>query len=115
MSNDTLQAVQAHCFKCKTRRNMQSPRAVYTKTGRPASKGACPTCGANLLRIGKTAAHENLPKPDSIEKPAPKESGQIDQKQKNENGKKETSPQKHRPTRHCRIAGQSPKHRRIFG
>ena len=42
MSDNTLQAVQAHCFKCKTKRNMQSPRAVYTKTGRPRQQRRLP-------------------------------------------------------------------------
>lgn len=88
MSSDTLQAVQAHCFKCKTKRSMQSPRAVYTKTGLPAIRGICPTCGANLFRRGKTAAHESLPKPDITEKPARKKAAKSTRNKKTKTTKK---------------------------
>jgi len=64
--------LQAYCVKCRTKRDMQNPQATYTKTGTPASKGTCSECGGNLFRMGKTAAHANLPKPDNIEKPARK-------------------------------------------
>lgn len=72
MSDNTLPAVQAYCMKCKTKRDMQDSQAVYTRTGAPASRGVCLECGTALFRMGKTAAHENLPKPDNIEKPARK-------------------------------------------
>lgn len=38
MSDDKL---QAYCVKCKTKRDMQDPQAVYTKTGAPGTRGVC--------------------------------------------------------------------------
>lgn len=67
MSNETF---QAYCVKCKTKRDMQNTTAVYTKTGSPGTKGTCPECGTNLFRMGETAAHAHVPKPEVTAKPA---------------------------------------------
>ncbi|RMF76936.1 MAG: type I DNA topoisomerase [Chloroflexi bacterium] len=65
MSNKT----QAYCVKCKSKRDMENPEAVYTRTGTPGTKGKCPVCGTTLFRMGATEAHEHVPKPEKIEKP----------------------------------------------
>lgn len=72
MSEQIAQTLQAYCVKCRTKRDLLEPVAVYTKTGTPGSKGACPVCGTNLFRMGNTAAHANLPKPEKLAKPARK-------------------------------------------
>lgn len=54
----------AYCVKCKTKREMTNPEAVFTATGTPGTKGVCPVCGTTLFRMGATAAHANLPKPE---------------------------------------------------
>lgn len=69
MSDDKL---QAYCVKCKTKRDMQESQAVYTKTGAPGTRGVCSECGTNLFRMGKTPAHDHVPKPEIIEKPVRK-------------------------------------------
>ncbi len=46
--------MEAYCFKCKTKREMQSPESVTMKNGRPATKGICPTCGTKMFKIGKS-------------------------------------------------------------
>lgn len=66
MSHTTM---QAYCVKCKEKRDMQSPEAVYTKTGTPATQGICPVCGTKLFRMGETEAHAHVPKPKVIAKP----------------------------------------------
>lgn len=64
------EALQAYCVSCKTKREIVSAEPVYTKTGTPATKGKCAHCGTRLFRMGATEAHNHLPKPDKVEKPA---------------------------------------------
>ena len=58
----------AYCVKCKTKRNMLNPEAVYTKTGTPGTQGVCEVCGTKLFRMGATPAHEGLAKPVVVAK-----------------------------------------------
>src|SRR5436190_22671262 len=58
----------AYCVKCKTKRNMLHPEAVYTKTGTPGTQGVCEVCGTKLFRMGATPAHESLTKPVVVAK-----------------------------------------------
>lgn len=55
--------MEAYCFKCKTKREMQDAQAIFTETGKPATRGICPVCGTTMFRMGRTEAHENLPPP----------------------------------------------------
>lgn len=57
---------QAYCVKCKTKRELSNPQAVYTKTGTPGTQGSCPVCGTKLFRMGATPAHANILKPEII-------------------------------------------------
>src|SRR5947208_3268676 len=57
---------EAYCFKCKTKRVLQNPQAVFLANGTPALRGVCPECGAVLTRIGKTPAHEGLQVPEIV-------------------------------------------------
>src|SRR5690242_5042948 len=66
------EAIQAYCVKCKTKREMLNPEAVYTQTGTPGTKGTCPVCGTTLFRMGTTDAHANLPKPERTAAPIKK-------------------------------------------
>ncbi|HUX75798.1 MAG TPA: type I DNA topoisomerase [Anaerolineae bacterium] len=52
--------MQAYCVKCKTKREMQDPRPVFTSKGTPATQGMCPTCGTKMFKMGRTPAHEGL-------------------------------------------------------
>lgn len=45
-------ATIAYCMKCKTKREMKSPKAVTMKNGRPAMQGVCPVCGTKVFKIG---------------------------------------------------------------
>jgi hypothetical protein len=44
--------LQAYCMKCKTQREMKDPQQITMKNGRPATQGACPTCGTKMFKIG---------------------------------------------------------------
>ncbi len=55
--------MDAYCVKCKEKREIQDPEAVFTSTGTPATRGTCPVCGTKLFRMGRTEAHEGLTPP----------------------------------------------------
>ena len=43
---------------------MKDAEAVYMANGRPATRGICSVCGTGLFKIGMTAAHASVPKPE---------------------------------------------------
>ncbi len=47
-----MAATQAYCVKCRKTVDIKNPEQVTMKNGRPATKGACPTCGTGVYRIG---------------------------------------------------------------
>ncbi|TKJ29819.1 MAG: DNA topoisomerase I [Chloroflexi bacterium B3_Chlor] len=55
--------MEAYCMRCKAKREMANPHPVYSKKGRPGTRGTCPVCGSGMFRMGKTEHHESLPKP----------------------------------------------------
>ena len=57
------QHIEAYCMKCRAKRIAEDPQAVFTSTGRAATKGVCPECGTTLYRIGETPAHEGMDRP----------------------------------------------------
>ncbi len=60
---------QAYCVRCRTKRDIQNPQAVFAKNGTPGTQGTCPVCGTTLFRMGATAAHADLPKPAVTRQP----------------------------------------------
>ncbi|HTP06798.1 MAG TPA: type I DNA topoisomerase [Anaerolineae bacterium] len=74
-------------MKCKTKREMIEAQAEYTATGTPGTRGKCPICGTTLYKMGKTPAHEGLPKPEITER-APRKSA----KKNGKNGKHSDGP-----------------------
>ena len=48
---------------------MQDPKAEFTASGAPGTRGTCPVCGTIMFRMGKTPAHEGM---DAPERPARK-------------------------------------------
>ncbi|MGD8752991.1 MAG: type I DNA topoisomerase, partial [Anaerolineales bacterium] len=57
--------MKAYCVKCKKKRDMQDPQAVFTSTGTPATRGICSVCGTKMFRMGRTEAHEGLQPPEN--------------------------------------------------
>jgi len=68
-------------MKCKEKREMKDPQAVFTSTGTPASQGVCPVCGTKQYRMGRTDAHEGLTPPEVVKsrkkKSAVRRSGKL--------------------------------------
>ena len=54
---------EAYCVKCRAKRVMVEPKAIFTAQGRPALEGRCPVCGTRMFRLGRTALHEGLTPP----------------------------------------------------
>jgi len=50
----------AYCVKCREKREITQPQAVFTENGTPATRGVCPVCGTTLFRMGRTDAHAGL-------------------------------------------------------
>ena len=46
--------MQAYCVKCRAKREIQNPRQITMKNGKPATQGACPVCGTKVFRIGRS-------------------------------------------------------------
>lgn len=61
--------MEAYCVKCKTKREMIEPKAEYTATGTPGTRGKCPVCGTTLYKMGATPEHAQLPKPEVVAAP----------------------------------------------
>lgn len=61
-----MATLQAYCVKCKTKRDIAAPQAVFTGAGAPATRGTCPVCGTTLFRMGATEAHAGLAKPEPV-------------------------------------------------
>ena len=56
--------MEAYCVKCKTKREIKDPQALFTNNGTPATRGTCPECGTTLFRMGKTEAHAGMTAPE---------------------------------------------------
>ena len=69
--------MKAYCVKCKAKREVQDPQAVFTKSGTPAVKGVCPVCGTKLYRMGRTEAHNGLAPPEKKVPRQRKRSGKL--------------------------------------
>jgi DNA topoisomerase-1 len=54
----------AYCVKCKEKREMKQPEAVYTASGTPGTRGVCSVCGTQMFKMGRTPAHEHVAAPD---------------------------------------------------
>src|ERR1044071_3585647 len=56
--------MEAYCMKCKTKREMQDPIAMFNAKGSPVTVGVCTVCGTKLYRMGRTDAHAGLTPPE---------------------------------------------------
>ncbi len=62
--------MEAYCVKCKEKREIKDPEAVYAKNGVPATRGTCAVCGTNVYKMGRTPAHEHVEPPPKSERTA---------------------------------------------
>ncbi len=56
--------MEAYCFKCRAKHELRDPKAIFFANGSPATQGTCVNCGSEkVYKMGRTPAHEGLPKP----------------------------------------------------
>jgi DNA topoisomerase I len=60
--------LEAYCVKCREKREIKDPIADYNAAGAPVTHGTCSVCGTKVYRMGRTEAHEGLPKPEIVRK-----------------------------------------------
>jgi len=68
--------LEAYCVKCKTKREIQDPKADFNAAGAPVTQGVCAVCGTKLFRIGRTEAHEGMT-PTKRKKALPERKGKL--------------------------------------
>lgn len=62
-----IDGIEAYCVRCRMTVEMESPAAVWTRKGMPATRGDCPMCGGTVFRMGKTPMHNDSQRPSAIE------------------------------------------------
>jgi len=60
--------LEAYCFKCKEKREIQNPQAGFNSRSTPVTTGICKVCGTKLYRMGRTEMHEGMVAPPRIKK-----------------------------------------------
>ncbi|HSV85991.1 MAG TPA: type I DNA topoisomerase [Levilinea sp.] len=55
--------MEAYCVKCKTKREIQTPKADFNAAGAPVTHGTCPVCSTRMFRTGRTPEHEGMQAP----------------------------------------------------
>jgi DNA topoisomerase I len=68
--------LEAYCVKCKTKREIQDPKAAFNAASAPVTHGTCPVCGTRLFRTGRTPEHEGMQAPPRNNKEV-KRSGKL--------------------------------------
>ncbi len=71
-----METLEAYCVKCKQKRTIDHPQAVFTSSGTPATEGVCSVCGTKLYRMGKTEVHASL-SASEVDKLKPRRSGKL--------------------------------------
>ncbi len=69
--------MKAYCVKCREKREIKDPVADYNAVGAPVTKGTCSVCGTKVYRMGRTEAHEGLPKPKVTRKKKVERKGKL--------------------------------------
>jgi DNA topoisomerase-1 len=60
--------LEAYCFKCKEKREIQNPQAGFNSRSTPVTTGICKVCGTKLYRMGRTEMHEGMVAPPRVKK-----------------------------------------------
>ncbi len=63
LPDESLDPIEAYCVHCHQTVEMESPVAVWTRRGMPATRGECPICGGTVFRMGKSVLHDQLDQP----------------------------------------------------
>ncbi len=69
--------MKAYCVKCRQKQEINDPEAAYNAVGAPVTKGVCAECGTRVYRMGRTEAHEGIPKPEITRKKRVQRKGKL--------------------------------------
>ncbi len=69
--------MKAYCVKCREKKPIIKPVADYNAAGAPVTIGTCGDCGTKMYRMGRTEAHEGLPKPKISRKKKVERKGKL--------------------------------------
>jgi hypothetical protein len=61
---DEVEEIEAYCVSCRQMVVMENPTPVWTRRGRPGTRGVCEVCGGNIFRMGRTPLHGKTSAPD---------------------------------------------------
>lgn len=59
--------IEAYCMSCRQTTLMDDPEPIWTRLGTPGTRGTCSVCGTVVFRMGKTAAHDALKRPERVQ------------------------------------------------
>ena len=90
--------ILGHCAKCKTKQEVETPQALFTKKGRPVVRGICSVCGTKIFTFAKTALHDAPPESKPSSKP--KKRKKAASKKKSDN----TSPSSQKPAQKSQLS-----------
>jgi hypothetical protein len=65
--DDDFDPIEAYCMSCRDTVEIEGPEPVWTSQGRPGTRGTCPICGGMVYRMGHTAAHDRLKRPEAVQ------------------------------------------------
>lgn len=64
--DDEIEPIEGYCVRCRTTIEIESPVAVWTRRGMPATRGECSLCGGTVFRMGKSSAHQVTDRPEAV-------------------------------------------------
>ncbi len=64
---DDEDVIEAYCMSCRQITPMDNPEAIWTRRGTPGTRGTCSVCGTTVFRMGRTAAHAALTRPEPVQ------------------------------------------------
>ncbi len=62
-----IDSIEGYCMSCRDTVEIESPRAVWTRKGQPATRGECSQCGGTVFRMGRTELHDETNRPEPVE------------------------------------------------
>lgn len=65
-ANYEYDPIEGYCVRCRERVEIETPQAVWTRKGMPATRGECPLCGGTVFRMGRTELHGTMQRPQPV-------------------------------------------------
>lgn len=66
-ADDDGENIEAYCMTCREKTPIEHPQPIWTRRGAPGLRGTCAVCGTTVFRMGKTAAHARIKRPEPVQ------------------------------------------------